>query len=170
MAALESEDDVRRVLVSGWTIPVFLIFAIMAIMGIGQIIEGYSLALVLIGWAITVMICITAVLQLSAMIIILDSEGFRKAGRRRVPWTSVQWSRSGEVPAWIFSNYAIVITSKEKDREGRYKVYTLGGLSAFSETRALLRRSDEINDWIAQANPGEVINPWLRQTSRPDNR
>lgn len=154
----------RRVLFSPWTLLVEFIIVGFCLIGVGIIMEGFDLASIIIGWVMAVGFGFVAVWVLLGRIVLLDERGYRVLNRRKKSWTGAQWAEVVDVGI-ILPNYSVVIVRDSRTN----KADAFEGLASFRQ-RPAVELADQLNDWIAAANPGVVIDTWLHRSNREDNR
>lgn len=154
----------RTVLFSPWALLVEVILLGFCLTGVGIVVQGYDAASIVVGWALALGFGFLAIWVLLGRIVILDEQGYRALNRRKKSWAGAQWAEVVDVGT-ILPNYSVAIV---RDFMGG-KADVFDGLASFRR-RPAIELADRLNDWIAAANPGKVIDPWIRRTDRDDNR
>lgn len=154
----------RIVLVSPWVGLLTCISLLFVAIGISIILQpNMDVGSLVIGWALTVGFSIVTVQIILSRIAVFSEAGFRTLARRKVtPWTEVLWVDIERETYSILPNWVVVVTCDKKDSEGRQLQVALDGFAGFSRNRRLMDLEELIDSWIEEANPGRVINPWIR--------
>lgn len=163
----------RHLFISLWVWPLALIFGMGIVIGVFLSLGygGQDLGNRLFGIAVTVFTAFLATINLTNLVVVADQVGFHALLRHKLFWKDAQWADLVSFSPGFFPVVSVRIIGKDTDpKTGALHEYIIKGLAGYTATKRHDLIVTQFNDWIATANPNWVVNPWIHQSNRSDNR
>lgn len=147
----DTGDDKSVLIVNPWLVAMVAVFGVFLLLGVLTFTEGHD---PVFGGLLIAVVVPMAAWQLGQHFVVLGSRGIWVPFHRVLPWRTIQDVHVDEVPAWVGSQFAVVV---DQQRDGSRRrpppgpeVVVLLGTARYGHPRSLDRIADAIRHRVDQ--------------------